>query len=55
LLFPFPFFPFLLFFHRFYYNPIIRAIIVFITSVVPATMEPMRTSTAAREILYSSM
>ena len=38
-----------------FYSPIILAIIVFITSVVPAAIEPMRASRASRQISYSSM
>jgi len=36
-------------------SPINRAMIIFITSVVPAAMDPMRTSRASRQIWYSSM
>ena len=40
---------------RFSHSPINRATIIFITSVVPAAMDPMRTSRASRQIWYSSM
>jgi hypothetical protein len=37
------------------HSPINRAMIIFMTSVVPAAMDPMRMSRASREIWYSSM
>ena len=40
---------------KFCYSPIIRAIMVFITSVVPPPIVFNRTSTAARQISYSSI